>query len=79
MVKRIKLEWDEWNVNHIAKHGVSRREVEVVIEDPKKDNQETQEKICCYWFSIRASPICCLGKAWEWGILCCDCERCNNN
>ena len=36
MVKRIKLEWDDWNVNHIAKHGVSRREVEVVIEDPKK-------------------------------------------
>ncbi len=35
MVKRIKLEWDEWNVNHIAKHGVSRREVEEAVRDPR--------------------------------------------
>ena len=34
MIRRIKLEWDEWNVNHIAKHNVSRREVEEAVRDP---------------------------------------------
>ena len=35
MAKKIKLEWDEWNTNHIAKHGVSRKEVEEAIRDPR--------------------------------------------
>ena len=33
MVKRYSLIWDEWNLNHIAKHGVSRKDVEEAIND----------------------------------------------
>lgn len=36
MVRDITLIWDEWNLNHIAKHGVSRREVEEAIKDNRK-------------------------------------------
>ncbi|WP_457591827.1 BrnT family toxin [Geoglobus sp.] len=36
MVKRIRLEWDDWNVNHIAKHGVSVKEVEEAVKDRRK-------------------------------------------
>lgn len=28
-----KLIWDEWNINHIARHDVSKEEVEEVFED----------------------------------------------
>ncbi len=36
MVKEIFLIWDDWNVNHIAKHGVSVKEVEEAVKDKRK-------------------------------------------
>ena len=33
MVKKYHLIWDEWNLDHIAKHGISRREVEEAVRD----------------------------------------------
>ncbi|WP_290624661.1 BrnT family toxin [Archaeoglobus sp. UBA230] len=35
MVKKYSLIWDEWNLNHIAKHGVSKREVEEAVNDER--------------------------------------------
>jgi uncharacterized DUF497 family protein len=38
MVKVRKLKWDAWNEAHIARHGVSRDEVEEVCHnDPESD------------------------------------------
>ena len=33
MVRVNRLIWDEWNLNHIAKHGVSRKDVEEAVND----------------------------------------------
>ena len=33
MVRVNRLIWDEWNLNHIAKHGVSRNDVEKAVND----------------------------------------------
>ena len=33
MVKRYSLIWDEQNLNHIAKHGVSKKEVEEAVNN----------------------------------------------
>ncbi len=35
MDKLYRLAWDSWNLNHIAKHGISRKEVEEAVNDPK--------------------------------------------
>ncbi|WP_202320198.1 BrnT family toxin [Archaeoglobus neptunius] len=35
MVKINRLIWDEWNLNHIAKHGVSKKEVEIAVGDKR--------------------------------------------
>ena len=35
MVRKINLVWDDWNVDHIAKHGVSVEEVEEAVRDPR--------------------------------------------
>ncbi|WP_290898921.1 BrnT family toxin [Ferroglobus sp.] len=36
MVRKITLVWDDWNVDHIAKHGVSVEEVEEAVKDSRK-------------------------------------------
>ena len=33
MDKLYRLIWDRWNLNHIAKHGISRKEVEEAVRD----------------------------------------------
>jgi len=35
LMPKFYLLWDEWNLNHIAKHGVSRVEVETALKDEK--------------------------------------------
>jgi uncharacterized DUF497 family protein len=72
MVRRIELEWDNWNLNHIAKHGVSKREVEEAIRDPRAKMRKISKNryvlIGSAWGRILTVFLDFLGK-WKYYVV----------
>jgi uncharacterized DUF497 family protein len=38
-----RLDWDEWNIEHIAKHGITREQVEQVIASGETIARESRK------------------------------------
>jgi hypothetical protein len=40
----VLFRWNDWNVDHIAEHGVSPKEAELVVESARRPYPEMQQE-----------------------------------